>query len=429
MKSGKVYSRIMKTLALILSMAMGLALFMPSFGLTAKADEADDFWGYVITWDDISLERGKSRDVDCSVHTNADSYVLYWSSSNEDVVSVQAYDFSDNARLYAMGEGTATITCSLRIAGMNVDNDSFRVTVGPDRSTSYVSGISINPGNVSINIGRPYQLQAFVYPTNAGNKDVTWESWDTSIAVVDSRGLVTGVNYGHTTIAARSVENSQIVGTCGVDVYGAAVAVQGVSLSQRALTLQANNSVRLGAAIYPSNATNKDIVWHSSNEYIASVYQDGTVYGYHAGSCVITAWTEDGGHTASCTVTVIGNSTVVPSASVPGAATAAQPATATHDPMFVYNTCAAILAAPQGGTAAVASARPLAYDANVANALKLRPDVTLVVTFPFNGHNFAMALPKGYNLSAKLDATGWVDFLVLCNYQNRPGEVQVAMIN
>ncbi len=428
-QSEKAYSRVLKTLALVMGMALGLALFLPVFGMQAKADDDDDIWGSVITWDDISLERGKSRGVDCSVHTNADSYVLYWFSSNDDIVSVQANEFSDSATIYAMNEGTATISVTLRIAGMNIDNDTFRVTVGPDHSSSAVSNISINPGNISVGAGATYQLQAFVSPTNAANKNVTWESWDTGIATVDSRGVVTGINYGHTTVAARSQENSQIVGTCGVDVYGAAVPVRGISLSQNALTLNANSNVRLGAAIYPSNATNKNVVWRSSNDYVASVYQDGTVAGYHAGTCVITAWTQDGGYTAACTVNVIGNSTVVPSASVPGATTVVQPATATHDPAFIYNTCVGIISAPQGGTVSVAATKPLAYDVNIANALKLRPDVTLVVTFPFNGHNFAMALPKGYNLSAKLDATGWVDFLVLCNYQNKPGEVQVAMLN
>ena len=145
-----------------MGMALGLALFLPVFGMQAKADDDNDIWGSVITWDDISLERGKSRGVDCSVHTNADSYVLYWFSSNDDIVSVQANEFSDSATIYAMNEGTATISVTLRIAGMNIDNDTFRVTVGPDHSSSAVSNISINPGNISVGAGATYQLQAFV---------------------------------------------------------------------------------------------------------------------------------------------------------------------------------------------------------------------------------------------------------------------------
>ncbi len=401
------------------------ALFLPVFGMQARADEEDDFWGYVITRDDMSMMQGSSADVSCSVHTNADSYVLYWYSSNDDIAQVQAREWSDNATIYALNEGTVTISVTLRIAGMNVDSDSFTLRVDP-KNTS-VSGVVVNPDNITINAGSTYQLQGYVYPNNAANKGLYWESWDTSVATVNSNGVVTGIRDGHTTIAARSVENGSLHDTCGVNVAGTLTPVSGISLSRSSMTLNAGSSAPLSYAIYPASASNKNVTWYSSNEMVAPVYQDGTVAGYHAGTAVITARTQDGGYSASCTVTVYGNSSITPSPSNPVAPTPA-PASGTHDPVFIYNTCVAILNTPANGTATAVCSKPLALDVNVANALKYRPDVQLLINFPFNGHSFNMLIPRGYNLSAKLDATGYVDFLVLTNYQNLPGEVQVVMV-
>lgn len=403
------------------------ALFLPFFEVeaSARALTDDDIWGYVITQDNMTMMQGRSADVSASVHTNADSYVIYWYSSNESVCKVQAIEWTDSATVYAMGEGTATITVSLRIQGMNVDSDSFTVRVEP--SNTKVSGVVVNPDNITVAAGNTYQLQGYVYPNNASNKGLIWESWDTTVATVNSNGLVTGLRNGHTTIAARSAESGQLHDTCGVDVAGTLTPVSGISLSRSSMTLNAGSSAPLSYAIFPANANNKNVTWYSSNEMVAPVYQDGTVAGYHAGTAVITARTQDGGYTASCTVTVYGNSSITPSPSNPNVPTPV-PASGTHDPTFIYNTCVAILGAPVNGTATAVCAKPLALDVNVANALKVRPDVQLLINFPFNGHSFNMLIPRGYNLTAKLDATGFVDFLVLTNYQNLPGEVQVVMV-
>ena len=63
---------------------------------------------------------------------------------------------------------------------------------------------------------------------------------------------------------------------------------------------------RLPASVETSTATNKNIVWSSSNNDICSVDQKGNIIGYNPGTAVITATAADGsGVSDSCIVRVV----------------------------------------------------------------------------------------------------------------------------
>lgn len=81
------------------------------------------------------------------------------------------------------------------------------------------------------------------------------------------------------------------------------IKVTGVTLDKTSLSLEVGSTYRLTATVYPDNATNKNVTWTSSNSNIATV-DDGLVTAKAAGIAIITVTTEDGGKTASCTVTV-----------------------------------------------------------------------------------------------------------------------------
>ena len=81
------------------------------------------------------------------------------------------------------------------------------------------------------------------------------------------------------------------------------VPVTGVSLDESELDLEVGGSQTLTATIAPSNASNKNVIWSSSDETVASV-DDGLVSALKVGTATITATTEDGNKTATCTVTV-----------------------------------------------------------------------------------------------------------------------------
>lgn len=84
---------------------------------------------------------------------------------------------------------------------------------------------------------------------------------------------------------------------------GGEISVTGITLSSETATIFINKTITLTAAIEPANATNTAITWASDRPDIATV-TDGVVTGISEGTAIITATTEDGNKTATCTVTV-----------------------------------------------------------------------------------------------------------------------------
>ena len=87
------------------------------------------------------------------------------------------------------------------------------------------------------------------------------------------------------------------------------IAVSGVSISPASIALTTGATHQLSKGINPTNATNQNVTWSSSNENIATVSSTGLVTAKAAGTSVITVKTTDGAKTASATVTV-NNATV-----------------------------------------------------------------------------------------------------------------------
>lgn len=83
------------------------------------------------------------------------------------------------------------------------------------------------------------------------------------------------------------------------------VPVQDVTLSPSSATLVAvGETLTLSTVITPDNASDKSVVYSSSDENVATVNNSGIVTAVANGSAVITVTTTDGGKTATCTVTV-----------------------------------------------------------------------------------------------------------------------------
>ncbi len=86
--------------------------------------------------------------------------------------------------------------------------------------------------------------------------------------------------------------------------YNPLVRVSGVTLDKSELSLKEGDTETLVASILPYNASNKNVVWSSSDDSIATVSSNGTVSGVAFGNADITVTTEDGDYTAQCATTV-----------------------------------------------------------------------------------------------------------------------------
>lgn len=81
-------------------------------------------------------------------------------------------------------------------------------------------------------------------------------------------------------------------------------AVTNVSLNLNTAEMKPNETLKLTAAITPSDATYKAVSWKSSDPSVATVDAEGNVKAVKAGTADITVTTADGGKTAACKVTV-----------------------------------------------------------------------------------------------------------------------------
>ena len=82
------------------------------------------------------------------------------------------------------------------------------------------------------------------------------------------------------------------------------VAVIGVTLNKTSLSLEVGKTATLTATVSPSNATNKEVTWATSNSKIATVDANGKVKAIASGETYITVRTKDGEKKASCKVTI-----------------------------------------------------------------------------------------------------------------------------
>ncbi len=251
---------------------------------------------------------------------------IIYTSSNEDVASVD-----ENGIITANANGKATITVSLALyTSDKVIKKEIEVTVNEKEENKeiLVTSITIEPENVTLTSGNTLTLTAKVYPENATDKELVWRTDHNGVAEVDENGTIKALESGTCNIYASTKDN-RVYGVCHVKVpevpadsltlkhrekiytsdntyYHGLVEVNEFSL------LKAGESEVLAAIIYPETTTNKELIWESTDESIATVNETGTVTATcNYGSCEIIATIKGSNISAHCTVNVgIFNTTI-----------------------------------------------------------------------------------------------------------------------
>lgn len=148
-------------------------------------------------------------------------------------------------------------------------------------------------------------LNGEIMPMNAKEKDLSYFSSDENIVTVTQDGIITVSSVpGKAVIRIEGGNDSNgndLQRECIVEVRRA---VTGVSLSASDLSFYADKPATaiITANVYPSDATNKSVVWSSSDTSVAGVNEQGEVSTCGVGTATITATTVDGGYTAQCTI-------------------------------------------------------------------------------------------------------------------------------
>lgn len=163
-----------------------------------------------------------------------------------------------------------------------------------------VTGVTLDQEAVELEIGATATLKATVTPEDATDKTVTWTSSDEAVATVKD-GVVTAVKAGTATITAKAGE---FEATCVVTVKPEKIPVTSIELSLDGKEIVLGGEFGLSATITPSNATNQEVVWASSDETVATIDANGgAVKTVGVGECDITATAD--GVTVTCHVVVL----------------------------------------------------------------------------------------------------------------------------
>lgn len=211
---------------------------------------------------------------------NATNKDVVFSSSNTNVAVV-----SNTGLVTAINNGAATITVTSK------ENPSIMakclVKVG---APVLVTDVTVQPAELNLKTDGTYQLSVSVLPSNADERGVTFESSNTAVATVSASGLITAKGPGTATITVTAKDSSGKKATCTVTVTQP---VKGVTVSPSSVVIQKDNVQKLTASVVPENATNKKLIYKSSNETVAVVSNDGIITARSEGWATITVCSEE----------------------------------------------------------------------------------------------------------------------------------------
>ncbi|WP_083289787.1 Ig-like domain-containing protein [Porphyromonas sp. HMSC065F10] len=173
------------------------------------------------------------------------------------------------------------------------------------------AGIRLTKTSAELDEGETLELFYKLEPSDATTRGVEWASNNTDVATVDEKGLVTAVKAGTATITVSVKGQPEIKATCTITVKSSTIAVTKLTLSQSSAEVSVGKTLTLTCTIEPTDATNKELIWSSSDETIATVDAQGVVTGIKAGTVTITvASKSDPSVKATCTVTVVGETSI-----------------------------------------------------------------------------------------------------------------------
>lgn len=243
----------------------------------------------------LTLNEGETHELKPSVYpSNANDKSLVWVSSDPSIATVDA-----NGKVTAVSKGETTIK-ALANDGSGVYATCWVYVIRK------VSSIELNESAISLYPGQTKSIVATVIPSTANNTQLSWASYNPGVATVSDNGVITGIKAGSTTIIAKAKDGSGVYAICNVEVMRY---VERIDLNHSIIYLDQGDKRQLTATIIPESAGNKTLNWSSSDEWIATVDQNGLVTAVSATGdpAFIYAYASDGsGMRACCTVYVMG---------------------------------------------------------------------------------------------------------------------------
>ena len=288
----------------------------------------------------VSISAGSNTALTATIAPlNATNKNVTWSSGNTAIATVTAAGV-----VSGLAEGTATITVTttdgnktaVSVVTVTAGNGTYdyeaengtyggggRTQATSNASNGFVVGnlnavgsysqvSSVNGGSggtatlvIRYSNGFSSTSEIGLYVNNVFIQNVSFPvtgGWNNFSNVTVSISLPTGT--GNTIKLQIASGNT----AADIDKYSvtpvAAVAVTEVTITPTSASVTAGASIALTATVAPSNASNKNVSWASSNTDVATVNSSGLVNALAAGSATITVTTQSGNKTGTSAITV-----------------------------------------------------------------------------------------------------------------------------
>lgn len=181
---------------------------------------------------------------------NGTKQKVKWSSSNISVANI-----NKTGKVTAKKAGNTRITAKL-------GGKKYFCTVNVPKQTSAkkISSIQLSDDRISLLPADMKKLDVTLYPKGITGKKITWESSDTSTAVVDSNGKVTGIRRGNVVITATC---DGFTASCLVTVKGTG-SINGIVYAPHRSIAEYVNDTGAIVLLFPASGT-KDLILEDSN--------------------------------------------------------------------------------------------------------------------------------------------------------------------
>ncbi|MDD4375297.1 MAG: Ig-like domain-containing protein [Clostridia bacterium] len=270
----------------------------------------------------INMNVNDYEEIRVTIYPSSASYKqLSWYSSNPSIVSVEETWSSGNYSYIRIRARNASYT-PVKVVGTAMDGSNRSVTVnvtvnnyGSGGSGGLITRITPNQTTVYMKSGETRNISASIYPTNAYNKELYWYSANRN--VVDVSDYYTSGSKGYakltagytqyeqrTTITVRASDASNIQENITVIVSPSGgnqgnVFIERITPNPSSAMGNQGEGQQVQLNILPYNATNKNIIWSSDNNAVATVNQNGYISFISQGSTYIRAVAQDGSGVAT----------------------------------------------------------------------------------------------------------------------------------
>lgn len=229
---------------------------------------------------------------------------LDWSVSAPEIASIEPSQDGLSATVSFKKAGRVSLTATATDGSGVSDVESYVVT-----DEALVTDIKLENSTMHTTYEHIPMVIATVYPVDAANKDLRWTVSDEDIASIQADGAWAYLIYhkpGTVTVTATAMDESgiskslvctapQIVPVTDISLYTMqdSTAVPYPSVQH----VLVGKTYRINAKAEPTNATNRNITWSTSDDTVASIEQNSSTVSVtilQEGEAVVTATAADG---------------------------------------------------------------------------------------------------------------------------------------